>query len=116
MSKLKRYLEYSENPNSPYVKDHLHIIKDCHVPGKDMTIKEATDRLNEYHFDIPQWMSVETDTPNDNSVVDIWSDGERITDMNFIDGHFGEWADNCTVFVPWEDDVTHWMHRPEPPK
>lgn len=63
-----------------------------------------------------QWIDFKLTEPCNNELVDIWSEGERVTDIYFVDGKFGEWSDDATIFYPWEHDVSHWMYRPEPPK
>jgi len=59
------------------------------------------------------WISVDDRLPEKDMCVDIWADGERLTDMVFVDGGFNQ-PDLEWLLV--DAMTTHWMKIPSPPE
>ncbi len=61
------------------------------------------------------WISVSTELPINYSLVDIYVDCERFTDMFFENGKFWEMVDPHNGTVEEWDDVEYWMYVPTAP-
>ena len=89
-------------------------------------IQEAKAAANEHHRKEVEkmlspvesgWISVEEALPEDNQAVDIWSDGERIVDMIYLESGLegsGFYSFDHSLFF-WPDPVTHWQPLPPAP-
>lgn len=59
-----------------------------------------------------EWTNVKDGIPAaDYTFVDVWSEGERVADLVWIDDGWYEWNNN---WVKWVYPVTHWMVIEEP--
>ena len=71
-----------------------------------------------------KWISVEDELPEEpkkyeQTWVDVWSKDERITDVNFFNGKFWIYHEDCDGDFSHHEEienVTHWMIEPKPPK
>lgn len=68
------------------------------------------------------WQPIET-APRDGTIIDIWANGERITDCKWISDDFycfedhGDYESYWDWFKvsEWHGNPTHWMPVPAPP-
>jgi hypothetical protein len=62
-----------------------------------------------------EWQPIET-APKDGTPVDLWRDGERLTNYRRMDlGRGNVFYDPIDVGVCCVRDATHWMPLPAPP-
>ena len=61
-----------------------------------------------------EWISVENGLPDPKEYVDVWSLGERFTDVQYTKSKGFRQYDS-TFGMTEIDEVSHWMPLPPPP-
>lgn len=86
-----------------------------YVGGKDITDLEYKDSIltaicEAPTFNVPQWISVDEQLPEEDVRVLVWLREEKgeYTRIDTDRRYNGKW-------VRWQSRVTHWMPLPEPP-
>lgn len=80
---------------------------------------DAIEELLAKNTNVPnKWISVEERLPEINQPVLICAFGRSVGEGTYYghDGVHHVWKMYCVAGTYWDDEVTHWMPLPEPPK
>ena len=80
--------------------------------------KEAADAIEELLAAVQKWISVKERLPEINQSVLICAFGRSVGEGTYRghDGFHHVWKMYAVAGTYWDDEVTHWMPLPEPPK
>ena len=81
-------------------------------------VSDAADAIEELLAAVPHWISVEERLPEINQSVLICAFGRSVGEGTYRghDGVHHVWKMDAVAGTYWDDEITHWMPLPAPPK